>query len=169
MPAAPQAGGDLSGVDNLVARDYQWPPHSGPVGYSWAVRCSLVGVVLVALLTGCSKPGSTGTLAERAEGYWELKQTKRWEEVYDGCLDPVLKGTLSREAFLKKRLLSFDILTYTLGEVLESGDRGTVRVEMEANLPVRWPNGAVHLVQKKTTVEDEWVKRDGVWYVRLSE
>jgi hypothetical protein len=125
--------------------------------------------VLAAVLAGCSKPGSTAMLAERANKYWELKQTKRWEEVYDGYLDPALKGTLSKEIFLKKRLLAFDILNYTISEARESGDRGTVRVEAEANFPVRQMGGAVQLIQKKTTVEDDWVKRDGVWYVRLSE
>lgn len=169
MRRAPQAGGDPLGVDNSVARDYQWPPRLGRLWYSWAVRYSVVGAVLASLLTGCSKPGSTATLAERAEKYWELKQTKRWEEVYDGYLDPALKGTLSKEAFLKKRLLAFDILTYTIGEVQESGDRGTVRVEIEANLPIRQIDGAIRLVQKRTPVEDEWARREGVWYVRLSK
>lgn len=164
-----RAGGGPLGVDNLLARDYQWPPRSGRLWYSWAVRCSFVGAVLVALVAGCSQLGSTGTLAERADKYWELKQTKRWEEVYDGYVDPAIKDKLSREAFLKKRLLAYDILSYTLTEAREDGDRGVVRVDSEANIPVRWTGGAVRLIQKKTMVEDEWVKRDGIWYVRFKE
>jgi hypothetical protein len=121
------------------------------------------------LVGGCSQSGSVATLDERANKYWELKQAKRWEEVYDGYLDPTLKGVVSKDAFLKKRLLAFDILGYSITETTLAGERATVRVTNEVNLPLREPGGTVRVTRKTVETRDEWVRRDGIWYVRLSE
>lgn len=151
----------------MRARDYQWPPRPNrPRGRAVGV---VVGVVVVLGLGGCSQRGASATLEARASKYWELKQAKRWEEVYDGYLDPALKGALSRDAFLKKRGLAFDTLSYRIVEAREDGEEGTVRVTTEANIPIRGVKGAVQLVRKVVTVEDRWVKREGVWYLQLRE
>lgn len=121
------------------------------------------------LFVGCSERASGATLEERGRKYWGLKQAKQWEELYDHYLDPVLKDTLSRDAFLKKRLLAFDILSYAITEARENGDQGTVKVKGEANIPARGIRGAVRIMKTEITVEDQWVRRDGVWYVRLAE
>ena len=135
-----------------------------------AWRFMLAAAVGVMLLAGCSQQrGSGATLKERANEYWELKQTKRWEAVYDGYLDPALKKSLTKDAFLKKRLLAFDVLSYTITDANENGDEGKVRAQGEANIPLRGIGGAVQMRRETITVEDPWVKRDGTWYIRLSE
>ena len=151
----------------MKVRDYQWPLPLGRVRVRLAV-CCVVGVVAV-VVGGCSHRGSSGTLAERANEYWQLKQAKRWEEVYDGYLDPALKGALSKDAFLKKRLLAFDILTFTITETTENGDEGIVRGKADANIPLRMVGGQVQITRKEIPSEDSWVRREGVWYVRLKE
>ena len=120
-------------------------------------------------LAGCKHRGANATLAERANEYWRLKQAKRWEEVYDGYLDPTLKGTLSKDAFLKKRLLAFDILSYTITEATENGDEGIVRAKADANIPLRMAGGKIQITRKEIAGQDAWARRDGVWYVRLTE
>jgi hypothetical protein len=152
----------------MKPHDYQWPPY---LGRKWlnVVVCGSVLAAAVVVLAGCKHSGSSATLAERADEYWRLKQAKRWEEVYDGYLDPALKGTLSKEAFLKKRLLAFDLLSYTITEAMENGEEGIVRAKADANIPLRMPGGKVQITRKEIPVEDPWVRHDGVWYVRLTE
>ncbi|MBI3769311.1 MAG: hypothetical protein HY271_12595 [Deltaproteobacteria bacterium] len=123
---------------------------------------------IVLQLAACQR-GSNATLGERAGKYWQLKQEKRWEEVYDGYLDPALKGGLSKDAFLKKRLLAFDIVTFTITDSSENGDQGTVHVKIDANLPLLGIGGKVQMHRKELTTEDAWVRHDGTWYIRLSE
>jgi hypothetical protein len=131
-----------------------------------------VGVVvaLVALLgTGCHH-GSKGTLADRAKGYWELKQQKRWEEAYDAYLDPSVRTSFPKDAFLKKRALAFDILSFTVTDLTQDGDQATVHVKADANIPLRVPGQEKVQIRKDTIeAEEPWVRRDGVWYVHITE
>ena len=149
------------------AHVYLGPPRSGR---RRGGRVGGAGVVLVAigLLAACTR-GSNETLSERADKYWQLKQQKRWEEVYDGYLDPALKSALTKDAFLKKRLLAFDILNFKVSDARENGENGTVHVTLEANLPLRGIGGKVQLQREQMTSDDSWVKRDGTWYIHLSE
>jgi len=129
-----------------------------------------VGVVLVAVgLSAACTRGSNETLRERAEKYWQLKQQKRWEEVYDGYLDPALKSALTKDTFLKKRLLAFDILNFKVTDAAENGETGMVHVALDANLPLRGIGGKVLLKREQMNSEESWVKRDGTWYIRLTE
>ena len=159
----------MSGVDIMTPRVYQWPPRSGRKWLSVVVCGSVLAAAAVVVLAGCKHQGSNATLAERADEYWRLKQAKRWEEVYDGFLDPALKGSLSKDAFLKKRLLAFDILSFTITEATENAEEGVVRVKADANIPLRMAGGKVQIARKEITGEDQWVRHDGVWYVRLTE
>ncbi len=145
---------------------YQGPPcpDRGRRGYAVGV-----GVVLVAIGFAACTRGSNEKLAERAEKYWQLKQQKRWEEVYDGYLDPALKGGITKDAFLKKRLLAFDIVNFKVSEAIENGDTGTVKVSMEADLPLRGIGGKVQMRRQEMTSDESWVKRDHTWYIHLSE
>jgi hypothetical protein len=128
-----------------------------------------VALALASLALCCRARDAKAPLLERAQAYWELKQSKRWEEVYDAYLDPELKNGLPREGFLKKRLLAFDILSFAITEAREEGDEGTVVVTNEVDLPVRGAGGSVRIVKKTVTTTDSWARRDGMWYVRLSE
>jgi hypothetical protein len=118
--------------------------------------------------SGCQRTANA-TLTERVDGYWQLKQQKRWEEVYDGYLDPALKDTLPRDAFLKKRLLAFDVVSFTITDAKEDGDQATVHVKIDANLPLRGIGGKVQMRRQEMTSEETWVRHEGIWYVRLSE
>ena len=147
----------------IQARRYQFPPRSGWGRARWSI------VLLVAIALGCSQGETRGRLEDRAKQYLDLKQRKQWEEVYDGYLDPNLKGSLAKDAFLKRRQLSFDILSHAVTEVKENGDEGDVTVNGEANFPAREPGGKVRILQKPFTLTDHWVRRDGAWYVVLAE
>ena len=131
---------------------------------------AVLGLAVLALYpSGCQKGGSATTLKDRAAKYWELKQAKGWEEVYDQYLDPTVRSQLTKQAFLKRRRLAFDILSYEISEVLETGDAATVAVTNEANFPIKAPTGELQLIKKRITTTDQWVRRDGVWYVELSQ
>lgn len=130
----------------------------------------VVSLVFLALVTsGCQKSEGGGALKDRAAKYWELRQSKAWEQIYDGYLDPAAKSRLTKEAFLKRRLLAYDILSYEISEIKEANDAATVAVSNEANIPLREPAGAIRLIKKRVMTEDAWVRRDGVWYVELEK
>ncbi len=156
------------GVDKVTAHDYQGPPRFRRGWVTRAVGGAVVAAAIGLQLMGCQR-ATNATLTERASKYWQLKQQKRWEEVYDGYLDPALKGNLPKDAFLKKRLLAFDVVSFTVTDATEDGDKGTVHVKMDANLPLRGIGGKVQMRRQEMTSEESWVKHDGTWYIRLSE
>ena len=158
----------VRGVDIDNPGYYQWPPSLGRRRFVGSVGLWAVVAATLFQLAGCQW-GSSATLADRAKRYWELKQQKRWEEVYDGYLDPTLQSALSRDTFLKKRVLAFDTLDFNITDVAENGNDGIVHVTSHANIPLRGIGGKVQMRKQEMTGEDTWVKRDGTWYVRLSE
>jgi len=135
--------------------------------------CGLVAVLVLALATGglvgCQKSDPVAGLKDRVSTYWGLKQTKSWGEVYEKYLDPEARTTVAKEAFLKRRFLAFDILSYEISDVKEEGDKATVTVNNEANIPLKTPQGELTFIKKQVTTKDEWVRRDGNWYVILTE
>jgi hypothetical protein len=133
-----------------------------------AVWLRFAVLALAVLWAGCNDR-SPASLEERALAYWDLKQSKQWEEIYDGYLDPERKEQLSRDRFLKKRELAFDTLDYAITAAEEQGDQAVVRVSSTANIPALEPGRKVRIITKKVNVEDRWVRRDGVWYVILPE
>jgi hypothetical protein len=159
---------DPLGVDIANAHDYQWPPSWDRSRLRGIVGFGTVIVAVLVQLAACQW-GSSATLADRAKKYWELKQQKRWEEVYDGYLDPAAKSALARDSFLKKRLLAFDILDFNITDVAENGNEGTVHVTSHANIPLRGIGGKTQLRKQEMTGEEAWVRHDGAWYIRLSE
>ena len=131
-----------------------------------------IAVVVMALVVsapGCQRTDAKSSLRERADRYWGLKQSKAWQKVYDEYLDPDVKPRLSKEAFLKRRWLAFDILSYEIKEVTEEGDTATVVVANEANIPIKAPDGELKFFMKAVTTKDRWVRREGGWYVDLKE
>lgn len=136
-----------------------------------AAACGGMALVLAVGLvaSACQKADPEAALKERAAAYWQLKQSKGWPEVYDRYLDPEAKKTLPKDAFLKRRFLAFDILSYEITDVQGSPDRATVVVQNEANFPLKSPDGELQFIKKHVTTKDEWVRRDGEWYVVLTE
>jgi len=146
---------------------YQWPLVWGWMPTGRAASSSVLAVVVVAMLAGCSNTGPAATLGERVDRYWELKQAKRWEEVYDSYLDPAAKERVSKEAFLAKRKLAYDILSYTVTEAREDGDQAVVVVTNESNIPAPAGRQKLRMLRQTVKTEDKWVRRDGAWYVDL--
>jgi len=137
-----------------------------PTGWTLAV----LAVVMVAGASGgCQKADPVATIKDRVSTYWGLKQSKGWEEIYEKYLDPEAKKSLTKEAFLKRRFLAFDILSYEISDVKEDGDKATVVVTNEANIPLKTPQGELTFIKKQVTTKDEWVRREGKWYVVLTE
>jgi len=131
---------------------------------------ALAGLAIAfVLMAGCQKPDPVAALKDRVSKYWGLKQSKGWAEVYDGYLDPEAKKTVTREAFLKRRWLAFDILSYQISNVQEEGDKATVAVDNEVNFPLKTPQGELTFIKKQVTTKDQWVRRDGQWYVIQTE
>jgi hypothetical protein len=133
---------------------------------------SLASALALALLIGtlgCQKPDPVADLKQRAEAYWSLKQAKKWDEVYDKYVDPESKKNLTKDAFLKRRWLAFDILSYEITEAKDEGDKGTVAATNEVNFPLKTPQGELTFIKKQVVTKDPWVRRDGVWYVVLTE
>lgn len=131
---------------------------------------ALAGLTIAfVLVAGCQKPDPVAALKDRVSKYWGLKQSKGWAEVYDGYLDPEAKKSVTREAFLKRRWLAFDILSYQISDVQEEGDKATVAVDNEVNFPLKTPQGELTFIKKQVNTKDPWVRRDGQWYVILTE
>jgi hypothetical protein len=145
------------------------PGVSGTVGTKAFVAVVAVVMLAAAVVGGCQKADPAAALKDRVTTYWGLKQSKGWEEVYDKYLDPAAKTALTKEAFLKRRWLAFDILSYEISEVKEEGDKATVTVANEVNFPLKAPDGELKFIKKAVTTKDTWVRRDGVWYVELTE
>jgi hypothetical protein len=137
-------------------------------GLRWGGIAALACLAIIG--AGChGGAAAPSSLKERAAAYWGLKQSKGWDEVYDKYLDPDAKKTVTKEAFLKRRWLAFDILSYEISEIQETGDKATVAVTNEVNFPLKTPQGELQFIKKQVTTKDPWVKREGVWYVVLTE
>jgi hypothetical protein len=133
----------------------------------------VIGVLSLALLTivsdGCQRTAGGTALKDRVAKYWELSQSKEWEQVYDAYLDPTVKSQLTKPAFLERRRLAYDTLSYEINEVQDENDAGTVTVTSEVNIPLKTPAGELRLIKKRITTKEQWVRRDGVWYVELAQ
>jgi hypothetical protein len=141
----------------------------GVVGRRVSVIAAVVLLVSAAGVLGCQRANPGGDLKGRVTKYWQLKQSKAWPQVYDEYLDPNAKGQLTKDAFVKRRFLAFDILSFEVGEVEQDGDKATVEVTNEANIPLKSPNGEMQFIKKQVTTKDTWVRRDGTWFVELKE
>ena len=70
---------------------------------------------------------------------------------------------------MKRRWLAFDILSYQISDVKEEGDKATVAVDNEVNFPLKTPQGELTFIKKQVNTKDQWVRRDGQWYVIQTE
>ena len=143
---------------------------SGARRVGWRRGVALLGLLVPVLVgAGCQHADPLKDLKDRAIKYWQLKQSKSWAEVYDRYLDPNAKGQLSKDAFLKRRFLAFDIFSFDVANIKEDGDKATVAVTNEVNFPLKTPTGEMQFIKKQVTTNDTWVRRDGTWYVELKE
>ena len=138
---------------------------------SWVF--SLISLAFVLLGVGCfGSPEPDAPTAEpvgeRAREYLALKQQHEWGAIYDQILDPEMKTKLAREDFLRKRELAFDVLSFDIVKTQENEDRAKVIAEVQAMIPILQPGGGTQLVRKQMQDPQEWVNRDGTWYIELS-
>ena len=116
---------------------------------------------------GSPKAGEAEELRVRVQEYLELKQQHAWARIYDEVLDPESHNQLEKQRFLKKRERAFDILGFEILTAEQNGQEGRVRVQMEAMIPVLKPGGETSLIRKQVQDPQDWVFRDGRWYIRL--
>jgi hypothetical protein len=124
---------------------------------------------VLALALGCTRDAGAGDLDARARQYMELRQKGDWEKIYDDLLDPELKVKLERDKFLQRRKSTFDILEFQVDakQAEAGGTEATVVARIEAMMPIRKPGGAVMSIRRQVQDQQDWVQRDGGWYIRL--
>jgi len=126
-----------------------------------------VAVASVGCRSGAEKE-SQDSLQERAQKYLELKQKRDWVAIYEGLLDPELQGKLKREVFLKRREAAFDVLGFTvLSAKEEEGGTAKVVAKIDAMIPVLNPRGGTTMLRRELEEPQQWVARDGRWYIQL--
>jgi hypothetical protein len=128
---------------------------------------ALVGLTVAGCQAGREQDQSEG-LQERARKYLELKQKRDWVAIYDGLLDPELHAKLKRETFLRRREAAFDVLSFTVVSAQEE-EGGTAKVvaKIDAMIPVLNPKGGTTMLRKEMEEPQQWVARDGRWYIQL--
>jgi len=130
--------------------------------------------VFAAFFVACTVPlPEVKDLEARVRQYMEVRQGREWGVLYDEFLDPAGRAAIARPAFLAKRGGGFDILGF---EVLRSEvqaetqpPRGRVQVQLDALIPVLLPGGGSRTVRRSVEEPQQWVFRDGSWYIQLQK
>ena len=128
-------------------------------------------LLLVLVFAGCFSPPTAKDLEIRARQYMQERQKRDWVAVYDEFLDPELRPLIPRERFLRKRNGAYDLLSFAVDSVQieaeESPRRGRVQVRMEAVIPLMTPTGGSQTIRRELVDPQQWVVRDGEWFVLL--
>jgi len=141
---------------------------AGQVAGARVALAVLLGMAFVTY--GCqaaSEKEATESLKDRAQSYLELKKKRDWAAIYDGLLDPELHPKLKREAFLRRRDAAFDVLGFSVVSTNEEGDTGRVVAKVDAMIPVLNPQGGTTMLRKELEEPQQWVARNGRWYIQL--
>lgn len=144
-------------------------PETGAIPF--ARRAALAAVVTaMACASACSTPDPQQVLGARVQRFDEMRQKLEWKAIYQDMLDPELRKSFKIEDFLKRReQATMEFLGARVGKVGIEGDRASVEVEVEANVPVLRPGGPPMTIRKQIAEKQDWVRRDGQWYVRLEQ
>lgn len=142
---------------------------SGQVAGATLALAALLGMAITAV--GCQarqeEDAAKENLEARARQYMALKQKRDWAAIYDGLLDPELRTTLKREAFLRRRKQAFDVLGYTLVSTKEEDGTGKVIAKVDAMVPVLNPRGGTTMLRRELEEPQQWVARNGRWFIQL--
>jgi len=142
---------------------------AGQVTSAFVAFAVLLGMTMAS--AGCRSGAeieSRESLQERAQKYLELKQKRDWVAIYEGLLDPELQPKLKREVFLKRREAAFDVLGFVVTSTKEEeGGTGKVVAKIDAMIPVLNPRGGTTMLRKELEEPQQWVTRDGRWYIQL--
>lgn len=128
--------------------------------------------VLAGFSPACTEPRpEVKDLEMRARQYMEARQSRNWSDVYDDFMDPAGRATVDKAEFLATRGGGFDILGFEVlqAEVDATAEPpvGELRMRMEALIPLLAPGGGSHTVRRMMEDPQQWVFRDGQWYVQL--
>ncbi len=116
---------------------------------------------------GCSEGAKPADLADRAERYMDLRQKGSWDAIWTGMVDPEVRETIKRAAFMERRASSFDIVDFEIVSVDEKGEEGLVVAKMDTILPVLKPGGGLMRIPRELDDSQKWVLREGRWYIQL--
>jgi hypothetical protein len=113
---------------------------------------------------GDSGLGDQARLRERVLQYWEAKQQKDLERVLT-FVDPETKPLVKDEVLAAKRSpFPSEITGYHLEEMNIEKETAKVMTILDVKLPFESARQSSVVHQK---IIDNWVKRDGIWYVNL--
>jgi len=118
-------------------------------------------------LIGCTEGAKAGDLTARARSYMDLRQKGSWDVIWSGLVDPEAREAIKRGAFMARRRSSFDILGFEIVSVDDEGRTGRVVARMETEVPVLKPGGGTMRIPRELEDTQEWVRREGRWYIRL--
>lgn len=126
---------------------------------------ALLGVFSVSACT--SGGGSQADLASRAQAYMDMRQQGSWEAIWDGMIDPQAREQIKEEIYLERRRSSFDIVDFEIISIDEQGDEGRVVAKLDAIVSVLKPGGGLMRIPREVDDAQQWVLRDGRWYIQL--
>jgi len=130
-----------------------------------ALLMAFAGLPLVGV--GCRSTDPKENLRERATEYLELKRKREWTAIYQGLLDPEARKDVKLEDFLKPRKQAIDLLGFELLSTEVNQDSGSVKVKVDVVIPILSPRGGTTMMRKELEDSQQWVQRDGRWYIQL--
>jgi len=137
------------------------PRFRGSVAVAMAVFVGLLAFV------GCTDAENSNDLGARAKQYMDLRQKGSWEAIWTGLIDPETRTDIKRSAFMERRRSSFDIVDFEIVSVKEEGEAGEVVARMDTIVPVLKPGGGTLRIPRELDDAQEWVLREGRWYIQL--
>ncbi|HZR83312.1 MAG TPA: hypothetical protein VFD92_19615 [Candidatus Binatia bacterium] len=128
----------------------------------------LAALALAAVVaSACRSADPKEDLKERARQYLELKQKRQWTAIYEGLLDPETRKTVKLEDFLRPRKETMDVLGFEVLSTDVADGSGSVKAKMDVVIPVLSPRGGTTMIRKELQDSQQWVRRDGRWYIQL--
>lgn len=134
----------------------------------WRACLVVAALVCVSAVVACtSAGGGNGDLATRAQAYMDMRQKGSWDAIWTGMIDPEAREQIKHEVYLERRRSSFDIVDFEIVSVDEEGQEGRVVAKMDTIVPVLKPGGGLMRIPREVDDTQEWVLRDGRWYIQL--
>lgn len=156
-PTAPTTPGAYAAVRLQVAG----LPKASRVALFVAMACAM------GFASACRSADPKADLTVRVVRFNELRQKLEWNGIYAELLDPEVRKSLKLEDFLRPRQSTMEFLGSSIQQVDIQGQRATVKTRIEANVPVLKPSGPPLVLKRQIDEQQDWVQRDGSWYIRL--
>jgi len=98
----------------------------------------------------------------------DLRQKGSWDEVWSGLIDPEAREQLKRSQFMARRKSAFEIMDFEIVSTDETGEAGSVVARMDTMMTILEPGGGRRRIPREMEDTQEWILRDGRWYIRLT-